>query len=288
MKQSVHILFFALFLGITGSAWAEQDGRLSESNQAMITAKRQKIENEIAQLKDHPWAGQYYHGDGFGTNVTLTLSPENGFTVTWFGCLGLYDQNHGTVDWDKSRIKLSFAFDMAKGYTGRYASEYRPIRWGERLYLIPTDEIIEFCNAINSRDEPRMGIHGFFLLRGGGEKKEAKGKPELPEEFMPYLLDEPVKAKIVSVNKDIQESRLGKVVTVFVDKGKKDGLLPGMELYVVKSNSGTIYKTIKLTQVDETQSEGKFIYESPYETSSRKTPKPTKGWQLSTCPSWRR
>src|ERR1041385_1527261 len=50
---------------------------------------------EPASLKNHDWAGTYYHGDGLGFNLTLKLSPGEGAVFRWRGCLGLYDQDHG-------------------------------------------------------------------------------------------------------------------------------------------------------------------------------------------------
>ncbi|MCL2743848.1 MAG: hypothetical protein FWE67_08355, partial [Planctomycetaceae bacterium] len=284
MKNLYRILFVVLFFGTVSSAWAERDDKLSEDNQAVIKEKRKKIENEIALLKDHPWAGRYYHGNGLGANVMLTLAPKNGFTITWFGCMGLYDQNHGTVEWNEDSVKFSFAFGMESGYIGNYAAEYKPIRWGNRLYLIPTSEIIAFCNAVNSGNEPRKGVNGFFFLQWGDEKKEVKGKPELPEKFMPYLLDKPVDAAIVSI-KDTQEKKGATIATVVVNKGKADGLLPGMQLHVIKPKD--VYEEVVLTLVGEKQSEGKYVYGRHHETVFR-TPAPAKGWQLSTRPSWRR
>jgi len=289
MNNLFYTLFLVLLLGGICSAW-DEDGRLSEENQAIINEKRQTIESEIATLKDHPWAGRYYFGNGLGKNVTLTLAPENGFTVTWRGCLGLYDQNHGTADWNGDTLKLSFAFDVAEGYIGNYANEYMPIRWGERIYLIRADGIIEFCNAINSRTEPRTGVYGRFLLRREDEKKEAKGKPQLPEKFMPYLLDKPVDAAIVSI-KDTREGKITeKIATVVVNKGKKDGLLPGMELNVVRP--GSVYGEVRLIKVEETQSEGEFRYDFPHERTRfsflTRKPVPAAGWRLSTVPGWQR
>jgi hypothetical protein len=268
MKKLLCILFFVLILGIVGYC-------LSESKTAFINRKSQKIENEIAQLKDHLWAGRYYHGDGLGVNVSLILAPENGFTVTWHGCLGLYDQNHGTVDWDGKRIKLSFAYDLQEGYIGHYASEYKPIRWGERVYLIPTDEMIEFCNAVNDGREPRNGSWGWFFLRENDTDKEATGKPMLPEEFMPYLLDEPIDTIIVSI-KDIREG--DKITTVVIDKGTRDGLLPGMILDIIKPER--VFGKMKLTVVEETQSEGEVVV-YPIGTGQEKTT-PAEGWEFST------
>jgi hypothetical protein len=78
--------------------------------------------------------------------------------------------------------------------------------------------------------------------------------------------------------------------TVVVDKGKKDGLLPGMELRVVKRDS--IYHSIELTKVEETQSEGKIVYFPRNETPSlfsslfgKPTLESAEGLQLSTRPS---
>jgi len=268
---------FALLLSISGLAWATESEKWSEKNQAVINEKRQKIENEIGRLKNHPWAGEYYSGDGLGTNVRLTLAPENGFTIKWTGCEGLYDQNHGTVKWDDNLVELSFAFDPTDEGIGHYASEYKPIRWGNRVYLIPSNEIIKFVNEINASSEPRDGVHGFFFLRLGDEEKEVTSKPELPGEFMEYLLDRPIDAAIVSVSKPVKSTKNKDLTTVvvIVNKGKKDGLLPGMELYVTKP--GDSYDSVELTKVGETQSEGRYQYDNNH---------PAVGWQLSTCPRW--
>jgi hypothetical protein len=103
---------------------------------------------------------------------------------------------------------MSFVFDLEKGYIGNYvATERKPIRWGERVYLIPSDGIVRFCDAINSREEPRKRADGRFFLRLNDWEKEAKGKPELPEEFMPYLLDKPVDAVIVSVKETFRMNK---------------------------------------------------------------------------------
>lgn len=120
---------FALAIVLmTACTFAETSAEDKDSpeNRATLEKKRDKISAEIGKLRDHPWAGRYYHGDGLGANVTLTLAPESGFTVTWFGCLGLYDLNYGDVVWDKDRFKLSFALPTEKGGIGSYAEEYVP------------------------------------------------------------------------------------------------------------------------------------------------------------------
>ena len=55
-----------------------------------------------------------------------------------------------------------------------------------------------------------------------------------------------------------------------------------MELYVMEPKN--LVESMKLTKVEETQSEGEFrIWELP----GLRTPTPAEGWQLSTRPRWR-
>jgi hypothetical protein len=133
------------------------------------------------------------------------------------------------------------------------------VRWGERHYLIPDSEIIEFCYDIHTSHEPRYAFGwGRYLLRLGDWKKEVTGKPELPEEFMPHLLDKPVNAVLVSVT--FGENQSYKTVNVVLNKGTKDGLLPGMKLCAEKGNESGGYNSLTLTKVDEMQSEGLLHY----------------------------
>ena len=52
---------------------------------------------------------------------------------------------------------------------------------------------------MNAGDEPRKGMHGSYLLRGGDEEKDVKGFPPVPQEFKPFLLSNPIEADIVGV-----------------------------------------------------------------------------------------
>ena len=190
---------------VSDAQQARQDRR-SQSNQAIVRAKTQRIENEIANLKEHPWAGQYSTGPGLA-GFTITLAPENGFTVVDWADIGVMDQNHGTVEWDGKRIKLSLAFEVEVDDRSRiHATEYMPIQWGERLYLIPTDRIIQFRNAVNAalRNAASFGvaprIGGLFLLRRGDERKETSEMLELSEE----LLTE--SARQIAIQKFVEEN----------------------------------------------------------------------------------
>ncbi len=294
MPKILYCLLLVFFLGVSG-CYSENnidhDDPNSEKNRTIIEIKRRKIEREIAKLKDHPWAGEYYYGDKHGLNVTLTLAPENGFTIVFESSTSLFGQDFGTVIGNDDRLKLSFVLNapakdnntrFAKQEFDRYKSESVRVPWGERTYLVPADEIIDFCNAVNARTEPRQWSYGGFFLRGD-EEKETTGKPDVPEEFKAYLLDEPVDAEVVAVS-DIQPEYCTYLATVVLNKGKKDGLLPGMEVGVLKPKS--VYGHMKLTRVEETRSEGRYRY-GRFPGEIREKPTPEIGWLFSTCENLR-
>src|ERR1700730_15103618 len=60
-------------------------------------ARKGKIQAEIKGLGEHPWAGEYYEGDGLGVGISLSLAPESGFVFEWHGCMGVYDRNYGEL-----------------------------------------------------------------------------------------------------------------------------------------------------------------------------------------------
>lgn len=104
-----------------------------------------------------------------------------------------------------------------------------PVKWGERVYLIFEPDLKNFANAVNLGVEPRPEMHseiwfGSFYRREGDEQKSVSGKPSLPAEWQPFLLDKPITAKIISAEKQ-GEDNLG-----IIDKGSHNGLRVGMVL----------------------------------------------------------
>ena len=213
------------------SAKVDQSDSDKHSAQAETTAKtlQLQIREEIKTLGNHAWAGEYYFGDGLGVNVSLILAPKSGYLFEWHGCMGLYDRNYGAVAWTKGRLRLSFTFpNKRQGFQG-IAEEFVPIAWGDRKYLVPADDIVGFCNAVNDGFQSRKGMHGFYLLRRGDEEKEVKGFPAVPEEFKPYLLAHPIDAEIVGVGKVTTRLGMGELkfreTPVTLNRGKKQGFL---------------------------------------------------------------
>lgn len=107
--------------------------------------------------------------------------------------------------------------------------ELVPVRWSERLYLMDADNLDRFANAINLSLEPRSALgtehyYGEFYLRNGDERKKVEGSPSLPEKQRALLLDTPVTATILSVEKTAKGD------VAIIDKGSRDKLRVGMRM----------------------------------------------------------
>src|SRR3982751_354371 len=90
--------------------------------------------------------GSYYHGDGLGTNCTLTIGENGRFSYKWTGCLGVYEQSEGQVEIGGGRVLLHL-----EGHpTLRLKTRYVPVRWDERLYLIPEDQVAAFRKSVET------------------------------------------------------------------------------------------------------------------------------------------
>ena len=258
------------------------DEKMSESSERKTVELQSLISAEIAALPNHAWAGSYYKGDGRGENVSFKIAPTNGYVFKWHGCLGLYDRNYGNVEPQAERLRLSFAFpNIQEGFKG-IAEELLPVSWGERNYLIPPDEIVGFCNDINSGREPRRRIYGRYLLRDGDESKDVQGQPEVPMEFRRYLLEKPITALTTGIGSVTKRPSVCewyfKDTEVVLDQGSKDGILLGMKFYVVTPDD--VVESLTIKTVDEDKSIG-VVTQSGDDASLIKP-----GWEISTRPRW--
>jgi hypothetical protein len=229
----------------------ESDRRFSEASVSASEMQTKKIQRELRHLEDDDWAGEYYFGDGLGVNVSLAVAPKSGFVFSWRGCLGLYDLNYGNVTFTNGSVKLLFKYpNKREGFEG-IAPELLPVRWGQRHYLIAVDRIVDFTNAINAGTEPGSlfgGRSGRFLLRRGDESRAVVGRPSLPNEFLSYILAQPIKAKVSSVEQArVERSR--RITYVRIDMGSAEGIKQGMELYV--HTPSRIFDTAIITSVSE-------------------------------------
>jgi len=270
-----------LVLSATVVAGQKQEAALSERSQGIADKKRKEILAEAGRLGNHEWAGDYYKGDGLGENISFAVAPRTGYVFEWHGCLGLYGLNYGEVAWTNGCMRLLFTFENKPGFGG-IAPEFTPIGWQSRHYLVPADDIVGFCNAVNEGQEPRADVHGRYLLRKGDEKKLATGFPEVPDRYRPYLLAEPIHATVIAVGYYTTRPSIStwkfKDTPVTLDAGTNKGLLVGMELVVIKPQN--VVESVRLTRVAAEQSEGIIVQ------AGEEEPGPKVGWQLCTRAPW--
>jgi hypothetical protein len=139
-------------------------------------------------LKD--LAGDYFYGDGLGVNRGLFIDPEGTYNYTWRGCLGLYASAYGRISLDDEGV--AFFGPAEEGGEGGLSLRLQVVRWGERTYLVPVDEIMKLVDGINRGDEPRTGRQGWFYLRDGDWERPADGAPDLPAAYADLILAAPV------------------------------------------------------------------------------------------------
>ena len=167
-----------------------------------------------------------------------------------------YDQNYGEVVWQDDRLKLFPAIENDENNDKPFPTEYILITWDTRLYLVPFDGVIDFCNTVNSG---RI-VHGEFFVRGNEPKGNPTGKPDVPEEFKFYLLEQPIEGKIIAAEKTQEVRKRSSIqweAPVTIDKGSRDGVMSGMMFYATVPEGGTVW--ITLTNVTATESTGMAV-----------------------------
>lgn len=277
------ILWTLLSLCTVANGQAEPDAKQTAEAEKSAKSRKAAIANELKSLGDHEYAGDYYFGDGLGVNVSFSISPNSGYVFEWHGCLGLYDRNYGSITREGDHVRLHFTFpNNQEGFEG-ISPKFLVVRWGPRHYLIPSGKVVEFCNAVNEGSEPREGVHGSFLLRGGDEKRPTQGSPGVPAKYQGYLLAKPVHAEIVSVGKftrrpSLTDFKFGDT-PVTINKGTNDGLRVGMKLLV--TNPKDLIESVEIVKEGPNESDAVMTQMGEDE------PRPKAGWQLSTRAPWR-
>lgn len=97
------------------------------------------------------------------------------------------------------------------------AGRLTAVAWGPRLYLVRTDALLDFCNAVNLGDAPEA------FLRHGDDRRPAEGAPRVPAAWRGFLRETPVVAEVIEALPS-GRARIG--------AGRRQGLFEGMLLYV--------------------------------------------------------
>lgn len=218
----------------SGRGWRD-DERFSAAAQSTAEERRRQIRSEVQALGNHPWAGEYYEGDGLGMNISLLIAPRAGYVYEWRSCTGVDERNYGAVTFKDGRLRLSFTFDNKHERHTNIPEEFVPVPWGARKYLIPSERMRYFCNRVNDGTEPRRERWGLFLMRREDEKKEVEGLPDLPAEYQRLLLRKPIETEIIGVTSSTTRvERTNRDYHVKIRGGKEAGLTPGISFYVTE------------------------------------------------------
>ena len=271
-------LILAVAAGVCLAA-GQPDDRLSAPSEAAAHARAKRIKEELAQLKGHPWAGEYYDGDGLEVSASLFIAPKSGFAFWQQGDMGLDDLNYGGVEASGGRLRLLFELPRRRGDFVGIEPELTLVLWGDRHYLIDSGRMPDFVDHVNAGFEPRHGNPGSFLLRRGDEHKAAHGAPDIPVEYRNLLLKVPIRARISSVGTSKIEKRelsesIDRVTLLVLDAGSAKGVRPGMEFYVFRPASAR-YGSVRVTKVEADSSEAEV------DQNARDAP-PSPKWKLST------
>lgn len=217
---------------------AAQEG--ADDRTPIVDARRAAIGAELETLAGHEWAGVYRTAPGLYVK-TVMVSPRNGIVLRESGCLGVYDQNYGTL----ARVGPVLIADwkLAGEAQRRIETVYVTIRWGNSRFLVPRGEILKFC--IQARSANREFWLASFLRSTEDEEMDLTGDPELPDAYKQYWTMEHIAATVVSVGpqsttNDPNVEVLGTVKqTVVLNVGSNHGVQPLMRFYLAERHSNS-------------------------------------------------
>lgn len=279
--RHVTLLLYLLVLLATGCAAGEQKAGSAQNEPPQPVVQRiQAIRRDLAKTDGLPfWAGKYFEGDGLGMNISLYVSPTAGFAFTNYGCLGLYGAGEGDISVQQDG-SLKFAFHTPQSSTSSdFPGEVIPVRWGERIYLLPRERMYEFVLAVNRGFEQlSMPGGGMFL----NNKMAIHGMPDLPQPYLAALRQKAVDAKILHVVRTAAKT-LGKLMCqmryeVTIDRGASSGLSSGEMLAVVEPKDAFVELT--LVHTTETEATGSLSVIEADCNNPKETP--MLDWKLST------
>jgi hypothetical protein len=207
----------------TSARLKEQREYVRRKLEAVVTMKRAASKSpSLEELAD-----VYQFGDGF-TGSNLEVSRDGRFHYQWYQDVITHKPHEN--DQNESRGACSVVDGCLRLLPeGPYSSHMRaflpndfvPVRWGGRTYLVPEKQGLHFCSVVNRGDMPTNMRNGPFVMVPHRSGERPQGLPDIPAEWRPFLLKEPLTGKIIEL--------LPHQVVV-IDVGTKVGLKAGMEI----------------------------------------------------------
>ncbi len=208
---------------------------------------------------------EYWYGEDLGS-YSLTLRANGSFEWKSHGC-GVGGQNEGTYEVIGGLLVLSPVDEEVTSLGGK---RFIPVKWGERLYLIPEAIRAAFRDEILEGREPRIGTGDgdAFYLRNRDWGKPVSGVPTAPAPWRDTFRDLVplrIEAQVTDVWQTTWEGSDVTLVTDWarLDAGKRQGLRPGMWL-TVEARNGTAGRRsgqalLAIDRVEEDSADAKII-----------------------------
>ena len=209
-------------------------------------------------------------------NLRLWVAPRAGAAFQWHGCLGLYEQNFGTVESNGPYLSIDWRIENDDPYVTDTRYIVTPFR--NSIFLVPAHEVHRFCLAARGVSPMPMMV----LSSQSARNQPTLQRPELPAEYQKYLDLDPIQSKVLSVNDPERKKLTDKLdlitQTVILDAGKDKHLFVGMRLQAMKPELPD--RTVTVIDVRATES-------TAVSETRRKTGRPLlpikKRWLLQTA-----
>jgi hypothetical protein len=110
------------------------------------------------------WSGDYWYQVPHSTiSMQLVITRDSRFHLTDIGCFGSSEINHGSVVFRDGVLVLDPELPSEQGF-GYQSKAMIPVNWKERLYLVNSNRVGEFIEAIREGAETcTRYCQGFFI-----------------------------------------------------------------------------------------------------------------------------
>lgn len=307
----IFTFFFIGFCQFEAFAQLNQDGRwksnfyhlpvelnynsYSKSDFGHVLTKLENLKSEDNSLVDE-WAGNYspvYSGE---VNVeALKLSPKVGFVyLNFYTCLPeLRSLDYGNISATPDYVLLTSQSSKLNGQVKKYLR----VKWGERHYLVPENEVAEFYKFVAGYGWKQNEYVVFdFLMKNEDFEKPITGMPVFPAGYERFV-KKPIEATITRVlrreiktEQSYDGSPAYKSHTfIRLNVGTANGVKRGMTFNVAESED---YEKVELLQIGKNSSIGVLIRSldenkqetlKNWQTNEEKSyPNVAVGWKVST------
>ena len=216
-----------LLTSATGSsAQKRHDEPISDELYEKLVSRSEAIKKELAEETEMDVAGTYYDNDHHPT--VISWAPKAGFVVT--ASLHTFAPswvNFGKVTFQNDVLTIFPELSASEKSSYQLAERYRLIIWDDWRFLIPENELQSFAYAVHSGSG--SNIEAFFA-KPGDRKRDRKGLPNLPGEFLPIMKMSRIHARITEVN-EVPNSPFP---TVILNVGRRQKVAEGMSFYYAK------------------------------------------------------